>query len=54
LYFSLFHTTKQINLSQFKNYVDEALVDLIVQVSDTETNSVQASRGFIEKQRLAK
>jgi hypothetical protein len=25
LYFSLFHTTKQINLSQFKNYVDGAL-----------------------------
>jgi hypothetical protein len=25
LYFSLFHTTKQINLSQFKNYVDGPL-----------------------------
>jgi integrase len=27
LYFSLFHTTKQINLSQFKNYVDGPLAE---------------------------
>jgi predicted ester cyclase len=46
LYFSLFHTTKQINLSQFKNYVDGALVafpDLHFTINDQITSGEKVS-----------